>query len=78
MPYSKVHLRKKCLNCRYDGSGYLHEDKYREREFDNISLVIESVTPFAYKCITYFSDLSVIRHLILANKSFAFSVFLMF
>jgi hypothetical protein len=59
----------------YFGSGYLYEGKYIENEFDNISHVIESVTLFAYKCVTYLSDIVVNRHLILANKSFAFSIF---
>jgi hypothetical protein len=57
------------------GSGYLYEGKYIENEFDNISHVIDSVRLFAYKCVTYLSDIVVIRHLILANKSFVFSVF---
>jgi hypothetical protein len=57
------------------GSGYLYESKYIENEFDNISHIIESVTPFVHKCVTYLSDIVVDRHLILANKCFAFSVF---
>jgi DNA-binding XRE family transcriptional regulator len=53
---SEINMNKKSFETIVDflygcisfGSGYLYEGKYIENEFDNISHVIERVTPFAH------------------------------
>jgi hypothetical protein len=51
--------------------GYQNQDNMG---FENSSHIIESVTPFGYKCFTYFSELLHNRHLILVNKSISFFI----